>query len=1164
MKRILGLDLGSSSIGWAVIEEYSKEILAEEPAPIKDKIIAIGSRIIPLSTDESTQFSKGQALTKNADRTSKRTQRKGYDRYQLRRALLIDKLKQLGMHDGTTLQLTKLELWSKRAKAVTEQITLLELGRVLCHINQKRGYRTVKSDYGDKKQGAYVAQVLEHHKEINEKGVTIGQFLYEGLKSDIAYRCKEHIFPRMAYMEEFDAIMACQKKFYPNILTDENIAYIRNYIIFHQRPLKSCKHLVAQCELEHREITKGNRIINCSPKVAPRTSPLFQVCKIWESINNINIPNKLNDYLHITLEQKQAIFDFMNTHEKLKANDLKTLLGVKSKEWQFGKAVGGTGLQGNTTYCAINKALANYMDRNSLLKFDLRIEDTELVDTETGEIAETKIIDKSFEKEPLYILWHTLYSISNIDELKSALRGKFKITDESVIEALCQIDFVKAGYSNKSSRAIRKILPYLQNGIQYHEAKLMAGYNDITLTKEQNEARELAEKLLPIKKGELRQPVVEKILNQLVNLVNALMEEHGRFDEIRVELARELKQNKEERESATKAIAKSQKENEEIAKRIQNEYGLTPTRSRIQKYKMWEETEHICIYCGKTVNVKEFLLGFGVEVEHIIPRSVLFDDSFSNKVCSCRECNKEKDNRTAYDYMAKKEEGEFQAYIERINDLAERKRISNTKYKKLLMPSNELPTDFIERQLRESQYIAKKAKEILQTICYNVYSTSGSITDYIRHIWGWDEVLHNLNFNRYKKAGLTEMVEREINGKKVEVERISGWQKRMDHRHHAIDALTIACTKQGYIQRINNLNSLKEIPYTSFADSKQDSTTQQHSINLERYIRMQPHFSTAEVEQAVEGIAISFKSGKRAASIGKRYVYKGGKRICAQKGIIIPRGALSEESVYGRIQDSNTGKQEYVIKYKIGNITPKDLESVVDKRIREILRNRLEQFGGKPEKAFAEPVLDHQGNAIRSVRCRTGLNATVPLRYNEENKPIAFVKPGNNHHVAIYEDENGKLQEHIVTFWHAVERKKYGIPTVITDTAEVWDNITDRMPESFQEQLPKSATWKFRFSMQQNEMFILGMEDELYNDAMQKNDYATLSRHLYRVQSLSQKDYFFRHHLETTVDDKYNGEKNATLSTIMGKLVRIKSLGSLMDKKPHKVHISITGKITEI
>ena len=1163
MKRILGLDLGSSSIGWAIIDEYSQEVLNKESKLEKDKIVAIGSRIIPLSTDESTQFSKGQALTKNSDRTKNRTQRKGYDRYQQRRALLIEKLKQLGMHDGNTLQLTKLELWGKRANAVCEQVTLMELGRILCHINQKRGYRTVKSDYGDKKQGDYVSQVLARHKEINELGLTVGQFLYDKLNSDIAFRCKERIYPRIAYIEEYDAIMACQKKFYPDILTDETIAYIRDYIIFHQRPLKSCKHLVARCELERYDIKKGEQTINCAPKVTPRSSPLFQVCKIWESINNINIQNKVNDSLHITLEQKQAIFSFMNTHEKLKANDLKSLLGIKSKEWQFGKAVGNNGLQGNTTFCSISKALENYKEKDNLI-FDLTIEKNELIDTETGELSEIKRISAEFEKQPLYELWHALYSISNIDELQSTLRNKFKITDEETIEKLCKIDFVKAGYSNKSSRAIRKILPYMQDGMQYHEAKLMAGYNDSTLTKEQNEARELAKKLLPIKKGELRQPVVEKILNQLVNLVNALMEEYGRFDEIRVELARELKQNKEERESATKAIAKSQKENEEIAKRIQDEYGLTPTRSRIQKYKMWEETGHICIYCGKTVNVKDFLLGFGVEVEHIVPRSVLFDDSFSNKVCSCSECNKEKNNRTAYDYMKSKNEGDFTAYIERINDLTERKRISNTKRKKLLMPIIELPHDFIERQLRESQYIAKKAKEILQTICYNVYSTSGSITDFIRHLWGWDEVLHTLNFNRYKAAGLTELVEREINGKKKKVERISNWTKRMDHRHHAIDALTIACTKQGYIQRINNLNSLKQESFRSFSDNDQDSTTKQHLTRLEQYIKMQPHFTTKEVEQAVEGIAVSFKSGKRAASVGKRYIHKGGKRTCVQKGIIIPRGALNEESVYGRIQDSKTGKQEIVKKYDIGTITLKNIEDVIDKRIRDIIRQRLEVFGGKPEKAFAEPLLDHQGRKIRSVRCRTGLSATVPLRYNDKNEPIAFVKPGNNHHVAIYVDEKGKLQEHIVTFWHAVERKKYGIPTIITNPTEVWDNVNDNMKESFLRQLPPSAKWKFKFSMQQNEMFILGMEEELYQDAIKSQDYATLSKHLYRVQKLAHNNYCFRHHLETTVDDKYNGIKNEMLSKQMKKIIIIQSLGAFEDKNPHKVHINITGKITEI
>ena len=1157
MKRVLGLDLGSASIGWAIIEENSCEILNDTDTSQQDKIVAIGSRIIPLTTDESNQFSKGQAITKNSDRTASRTQRKGFDRYQLRRALLLDELKRNGIYDGVPLGLGKLELWGLRAKAVSERIPLAELGRVLCHINQKRGYRTAKSDFGDKKLGAHVQQVVDRYREIKEKGITVGQFMYSALCADEAFRCKERTYPRIAYVEEYNAIMECQKAFYPDVLTDARIAHIRDYIIFHQRPLKSCKHLVGRCELERCDVVMDDRgrVRNQGPKVAPRSSPLFQSCKIWESINNLNVHNRVNDILHISIEQKQKIYDYMRINEKLGAKELAKLLGVKHTEWFRGKAV-GKGLQGDTTYCAIKKALGNHPKAIELLRFELHVVDGGKVNTETGEF--TKVIDASFEREPLYQLWHTLYSISDIEELRRILKSKFGIDNDAVVEALCQIDFVKAGYSNKSSRAIRKILPYLQEGMQYYDAKIAAGYDDTMLTKAQNEARELAERLQPINKGELRQPVVEKILNQLVNLVNALMEEYGRFDEIRVELARELKQSREERESATRENNKNQKANEIIAKRISEEYGLTPTRSRIQKYKMWEETSETCIYCGKPVGVKEFLLGFGVEVEHIIPRSVLFDDSFSNKVCSCRACNKEKNNRTAYDYMSSKGEGELMAYIDRVNDLAENKKISNTKRKKLLMKAQDIPSDFIERQLRESQYIAKKAKEMLLSICHNVYATSGNITDFVRHIWGWDEVLHSLNFERYRAAGLIEKVERDVNGAKVEVERIKDWSKRMDHRHHAVDALTIACTKQGYIQRINNLNSLKEVSFKSFDHEEQSAETKQRLTRLERYIQQQPHFSTAEVERAVEGIAVSFKGGKRAASVGKRYIRKGGKRICVQRGIVIPRGALSEESVYGRIRNSENGKQEYVIKYKVGAITLKDVDYVVDKRIREILRERLEQFGGKPEKAFAEPVLDHQGREIKSVRCYTGLSATVPLRYNDTGEAIAFVKPANNHHVAIYEDEKGKWQEHIVTFWHAVERKKYGVPVIIANPAEVWNRVTDKMPESFQDQLPDSATWKFKFSMQQNEMFILGMNEELYQEAMRNNDYALLSKYLYRVQKLATGDYFFRHHLETTVDDI------SATAREMGKLIRIRSIKAFEQNNPHKVHVSITGKITEI
>ena len=198
------------------------------------------------------------------------------------------------------------------------------------------------------------------------------------------------------------------------------------------------------------------------------------------------------------------------------------------------------------------------------------------------------------------------------------------------------------------------------------------------------------------------------------------------------------------------------------------------------------------------------------------------------------------------------------------------------------------------------------------------------------------------------------------------------------------------------------------------------------------------------------------------------------------------------------------------------------------------------------------------------MRCYTGLNATVPVRYNERGEAISFVKPGNNHPVAIYVDEKGDWQEHIVTFWHAVERKKYSIPYIIENLADAWDRVTDDMPESFKEQLPESATWHFKFSMQQNEMFILGMDEESYQDAMRTNDNALLSKYLYRVQKITKGIYHFRHHLETTVDDKYEGVKNENLSISMGKLIRIASLGGLKNMNPHKVHTSVTGKITGV
>lgn len=1227
MKRILGLDLGTNSIGWALITTENN---------IPQEILGMGSRIIPLSPDDANEFSTGNAISKNSKRTIKRTARKGYDRYQQRRENLTCVLRALNMlPDEHLIKLPVLELWQLRANAATKgyKLSLPEIGRVLYHLNQKRGYKHAKSDGNqDTKQREYVANINARYAKIKELNKTIGQYFAEEIKSSevitekgtfYTYRTKEQVFPRAAYIEEFDQIMACQKEFYPDILTDKIIDQIRNEIIYYQRKLKSCKHLVSICEFEKRPyVNKEGKIVYDGPKVAPRTSPLFQVCKIWESVNNLTLKNRRNDVLYISPEQRLSLFNFLDNNEKMTLTDMYKILNIsKADGWWGGKAI-GKGLQGNTTKMQLKKALSSLpkIEVDKLLQFNLKSIESNQVDVETGEII--KIISPEFDKQPLYDLWHTIYSTQEKEVLKDVLNKKFGITDSEIIDALYKIDFIKPGYGNKSSKFIRKILPYLQEGLMYSDACQYVGINhSSSITKAENEARELLDKLPQIQKNELRQPVVEKILNQMVNVVNAIKENYGEIDEIRVELARELKQSKDERNETDKRMRKNQRDNEEKAKRIE-ELGIRSSRNRIQKYKLWEESQEKCFYCGQPVGVKEFLEGFDVEVEHIIPKSLFFDDSFANKVCACKKCNGEKNNRTAYDYIASKGETALNEYVARVEQYFKDGKITKTKRERLLTPANKIPTDFIDRQLRLSQYIARKSQDILRLICRNVWSTSGSVTDYLRHNWGYDNILHNLNFERYQKGGLTEVVTFDHKGQEHTEERIIDWSKRLDHRHHAIDALTIACTQQSYIQRLNNLNTERDAMFQEV--EMQSIEWQERKSLLDKWISIQPHFSVEEVSNKVAEILVSFKAGKRVATTGKRIIYKKGKKVVAQKGIIIPRGALSEEFVYGKInvieenkpikylfenpnlifkpyiralveerlslhnneakkaiqslkkepifldsektiplEYASCYKSEYVIKYPLSSIKAKDVDYIVDSHIKEVVRERLAMNNNNEKQAFSAPLYADKDKKIeiKSVRCFTGLAVVSPVKYNENNEPIGFVKPGNNHHIAIYTDADGKKQEHVVTFWHAVERKKYEIPVIITNPSEVWDSIMDKeLPESFLNALPQ-ANWKYEISLQQNEMFILGMSEDEWNDAIEAKDYKKLNQHLYRIQKCASKDYYFRLHIETSVDDKYNGVTNPKLSHTLDKLKRINSIQSLLLLNPHKVKISLLGDI---
>ena len=1186
-KHVLGLDLGVGSIGWCLIALDAQGDPAE--------ILGMGSRVVPLNNaTDAADFSIGKAFTANQERTARRTMRRGFARYQLRRYRLRRELAKVGMlPDAALIQLPLLELWELRERAATagERLTLPELGRVLCHINQKRGYRHVKSDAaaivgdeGEKKKdsnSAYLAGIRANDEKLQDEHKTVGQYFAEQLRQNqsesptggISYRIKDQIFSRQRYIDEYDQIMAAQRVHYPDILTDEFIRMLRDEVIFMQRPLKSCKHLVSLCEFEKQERVmrvqqddgKGGRQlverkVKFGPKVAPKSSPLFQLCRIYEAVNNIRLTRPDGSPRDITPEEHAKIVVHLQSSASLSFAALKKLL--KEKAIIADQLTSKSGLKGNSTRVALAAALQPYPQYHRLLDMELetRMMTVQLTDEETGEVTEREVavVTDSCVRQPLYRLWHILYSIEERDAMRRALITQLGMKEEDLdgglLDQLYRLDFVKPGYGNKSAKFICKLLPQLQQGLGYSEACAAVGYrHSNSPTSEEITERTLLEKIPLLQRNELRQPLVEKILNQMINLVNALKDEYG-IDEVRVELARELKMSREERERMAEGNRRREKENKAIAEKIR-EFGLFPTKSRIRKYMLWEEAGEQCLYCGQILTLSQCLNGDDMEVEHIIPKSVLYDDSYGNKTCACRRCNKEKGNRTALEYIRAK--GWEDEYMERINGLLDKKTISYSKHQRLRWLKEDIPSDFLERQLRLTQYISRQAMAILQQGIRRVSASEGGVTARLRSLWGYDDILHTLNLDRYDSLGETERVSRE--GETTEKLRIKDWSKRKDHRHHAIDALVVASTRQGYIQRLNRVSSESEREAMSGEIEVQKATKTDKLSLLERWLTQRPHLSVRAVSDKVAEILISYRPGKRVVTRGRNIYLRHGKK-CVQSGLLVPRGALSKETVYGQI--TVNGEPQIVCKYDLHSLKAKDVDYVVDLALRKRLKELLAQHGGKEKEAFAGDVyMDEAGTQgpIRSVRCFTGLDRSKmkAVKYDEQGDAVGFVSPRNNHHLAIYRTPKGKLVESIVTFWDAVDRARYGIPLVITHPREVMEQVLQRgdVPESVLSLLP-SSDWVFVDSLQQDEMVIIGLSDEELQRALEAQDYRKLSEHLYRVQAISLGDSLYRYHLETSVADRKNG------SGRIPKFYRVTGLKTYKEKNIRKVRVDLLGRIS--
>lgn len=1120
----------------------------------------------------------------------------------------------------------KIQAYRWRNDAVSKKLAIEEVVYILCDIN---GQKNNSSNY--------LGAIGDRSKELFFENLTVGQMLMKKLAEDPNYSLKNTIYYRQDYLDEFERIWETQKQFHKE-LTDELKKEIRDIIIFYQRNLKSQKGLVSLCEFEQKKVEiiidgeKKQKTIG--RKVCPKSSPLFQEFKIWQILNNIEVSNyNTGEKWLLDIEEKDILFKELSIKEKLKKSDVLKLLYRNHKELELNYKE----IEGNRTLAAIINVCQNIITATghdecdlSKLKYNDVYERIEKIFSALGYKTDFLYFNSNtnnLEKEPLFVLWHLLYSYAGDnsktgdESLCNKINELYNI-DKEYAKLFTSIVFTN-DYSSLCSKAIGKILYHMKEGVEYSKACIYAGYNHSkdSLTKEELENKEYKDTLDILPKNSLRNPVVEKILNQMINVVNAIFHKYGKPDEIHIELARELKSSAKERQEATKSIANANKVNDNIRNILKKEFSIAnPSRNDIIRYKLYKELEsngYKTIY-SNTYIPQEKLFSKEFDIEHIIPQSRLFDDSFSNKTLESRQINIEKGNETAYDYVVNKfGEENIQKYKNCIEDLYKNGCITKAKRDKLLMKGSEIPKDFIERDLRDTQYIAKKAQELLKEVVKTVIPTTGRITERLREDWQLIDVMQELNWSKYNKAGETEII---VNKDGKELRRIKDWTKRNDHRHHAMDALTIAFTKPSIIQYLNNINAKNDKEGVIYSIERKELLRDSHG---KLKFKMPFENFRQEAKKQLDDILISIKSKSKVVTQNTNKSKKS-KGDYNNKVQLTPRGQLHKESIYGckqryatrfekvgsnfnaefiasvankqerealleRLNAYNgdtkkafTGKNSleknpiyldkeknktlplnvkvvqkeifYTIRKSIDNNL--NIEKVVDKNVKRILKERLAQYNNDANATFSNleenPIWLNKEKGIKIKRVTiTGISTATAIHtkkdhfgntiLDKEGKeiPSSFVETGNNHHVAIYIDEKGNLQENIVSFYEATARALQGI-LIIDKEYKAYDG------------------WKFLFSMKQNEYFLFPNSETGFNpkeiDLTNPANNEIISQNLFRVQKLSSKDYCFRHHLETSVNENKN-----LLGTTWKRITALQKLVGVV-----KVRINHIGEIVHI
>jgi hypothetical protein len=944
-----------------------------------------------------------------------------------------------------------------------------------------------------------------------------------------------------------------------NSLSSKDFVHLfLNDIIFYQRPLRSQKSNISSCSLEYRfcidKETKQRR--KTYLKVISKSNPYYQEFRVLQWLSNLKIYRKEDDKdvtseFISSIEDKETLYEFLMSEKEVSNKSILEFLLMKSlrETYPFAKE---TELKKELKK-EITKYRWNYVyeEENDSKKYPMNETGYEI----KKRLKEVKNIPDNFLTRDIeYQLWHIIYSVTDKYEYEKALMKfaqKHNLDAESFVENFKRIKPYPSDYGAFSEKAIKKLLPLMRFGkywnysdisepVQVRISDIINGVdneNIKTIVREKAEKyqlnqeadfqglplwlaqyvvygihseaadiqrwtspSDLEEYLKGFKQHSLRNPIVEQVVTETLRVVKDIWEYYGKgeenfFDEIHIELGRELKKTAEERNRMTREINENEETNLNVKKKLQelfenksaeNVRPYSPIQQ--EKYRLWLEQEKESPYTGQPIPLSK-LFTDEYQIEHIIPQSRFFDDSFSNKVICEAAVNAQKGAQLGLEFI-KKHGGEIieiglnkkvtilneKEYKELVN-----KHFANNRAKKAKMLMEEIPEKMVERQLNDTRYISKFISQILSNIVRspqedngvnskNIIPCTGKITAALKQDWGLNDVWNDLILPRFERMNNLTQTElfttySEKYQKKiptVPLEHAKGFQKkRIDHRHHALDALVVACATRSHINYMNNKHALdkhkaKEEKQNARIDLRTVLCEKKYNDNAEdkyNWTFKKPwNTFTQDVRSALEMVVVSFKQNLRvinkATNYYEKWVEEKGKKVkkkVKQEGINWAiRKPLHEQTVAGKItlERVKVGKGKILTatrKSIDSSFTEKTIASITDTGIQKILLNYL-AYKGSSELAFSPEGLEELNKNIYLYNDGKPHKPIYKVRSYEKGsgrfvlgergaKSKKYVQGAPNLYFGVYQSK-GKRSYATIPLAEVIERQKQGLTSV--------------------------------------------------------------------------------------------------------------------------------------